>query len=87
MHGFPFSGFDISYAAYGGIGKVFFGDTPNPVRGLRPLHPLFCAFPNQEKGFPGFSIPRQGVKRPASPFCAFPNQEKGRVYSILRQGV
>jgi len=68
MHGFPFSGFDISYAAYGGIGKVFFGDTPNPVRGLHPLHPLFCAFRNQERGRV-YSILRQGVKCPAPSIC------------------
>jgi len=70
MHRFPFSGFDISYAAYGGIGKVFFGDTPNPVRGgFAPCTPFFVFSPIRKRGSRVYSIPRQDVKRPAPSIC------------------
>src|SRR5712691_4859924 len=45
--------------------KGVFGDTPNPGKGLRPLHSRSA----REKSFQGYPEPRQRASPSALPFC------------------
>src|SRR5260370_26764192 len=58
--------------------KGVFGDTPNPGKGLRPLHSRSA----REKRFQGCSQPRQKASPSALPFCT---RKRFQGYSKPRQ--